>query len=215
MPRWVVYRNADGLVLRSGRVANAADLGALDTETEEAVEDSTPFDPSRIYAWTGEVFADVGPRMGVSFYASSTRADTASAPIGADWTIVERTFTKAAFFSRNDQGLFANAIGMVEATGGSVLVRMMEDPGHENGGARHYDGTDDRNLTASAGEGAGHYTIEDTGGEWVALDIHSDQPLTLADHHSEFRLEMKLGTASAGTVRAPSFGLMEAHGKPA
>jgi hypothetical protein len=210
VPRWAIYRTADGLIQRHGLVDSADALGAPSAE-EAAVEVADDLDPGRNYVWDGAECVDVGERLGVKFQASSTRADASEVALTSEWATMERTFTKALFFSRNP-GLFCNGIGQVEATGGTVLIRMIEDPGHENGGPpRHYTGEDDRNITDV--EGVGYFEIADTGGEWVALDIHSDQPLTLEDHHSEYRLEAKLGTATSGKVRAPTLGLLEARGK--
>lgn len=210
MPRWVIYETAGGAMRRHGHVAVADDLGAVAGD-ETAVEDATIFDPERVYTWNGSSFDDAGPKIGVAFHASSTRADSADVAIGASWTVVERTFTTAGFFTRNAANAFANAVGLIEATGGTVEIRICEDSGHDiGGGVFEYDGTDDTVLTDNGG--AGFHTIPDSSGVFRAFDIVSDVALTLTDQQCEYRLEARLGGAASATVRAPSVALLERRG---
>jgi hypothetical protein len=212
MSRWAIYRTATGQLLRYGYVAAAADLGAPDAdESSVEIDESIDLCPSKIYAWNGSAFIEAGPATAVAFHASSTRANADESDLTASWITVERVLTKVRFFAKNAQGIFVNAIGQVQADGGTVLLRVIEDPGHESGGVRYYDTSDDHNLTDRSG--VGYIEISDTGGDWTAFDFHSDQPLNLDDHHSEYRLEAKLGSATSGKIRAPSIGLLEAHGR--
>jgi hypothetical protein len=118
------------------------------------------------------------------------------------------------FFTRNGSGAFANAVGMIETTGGTAEIRIVEDPGHDSGGGVwEYTGADDRVLTNNGG--AGFYTLANSSGVYRAIDIESDQALTLNDHQIEYRLEVRLGTATSATVRAPSIALLERRGPAA
>jgi hypothetical protein len=211
MARWVVYRTADGEMLRHGYVSAADDLGTVQAD-ETAVQDTTVFEPDRLYQWSGSAFDEVGPKTKVVFFASSTRAGTSDLAIaaGPSWTLLERVFTTTGFFTR-DATAYANAIGLIETTGGTVELRIVEDPGHDiGGGVFEYDGTEDRVLTDNGG--AGFYTLPDSSGVYRAHDIKSDVALTLDDHQCEYRLEARLGTATSANARAPSMALMEQHG---